>query len=127
MVGRPVPHARRFRPVEVHRLQAAQLDVPRNEEGSRGLVVPLALPPLPRKHHGVGGRALRHVRGQRDDVVAELHHRVRGHHEVVPGPRLAPGGVQAFQGAMHLSWRGRGVSAVLQRGECAREMPPCSP
>ena len=107
-----MPHAQRYRPVEVHRLRAAQLDVPRNEESSRGLVVPLALPPLPREHHGVVGQALRHVGGQRNHVVAELHRWVRGHHEVVPGPGLAPGSVQAFQGAPHLGWRGRGVSAV---------------
>ena len=47
---------------------------------------------------------------------------VRGHQEVVPGP-----GVQVLQGAPQLSRWGRGVSAVPQPGECAREMPPCSP
>ena len=31
-----MPHAQRLRPVKVHRLRAPQLDVPRNEEGSRG-------------------------------------------------------------------------------------------
>ena len=46
---------------------------------------------------------------------------VRGHQEVVPGP-----GVQVLQGAPQLSRWGRGVSAVPQPGECAREMPPCS-
>ena len=45
---------------------------------------------------------------------------VRGHQEVVPGL-----GVQVFQGAPQLSWWGRGVSAVPQPGECAREIPPC--
>ena len=79
VVGRPVPHARRLRPVEVHRLRAPQLDVHCNEEGSRGLVVPLALPPLPWEHHGVGGQALHHVGCQRDHVVAELHPMVCGH------------------------------------------------
>ena len=116
-----MPHVRRLRPVEVHRLRAAQLNVPCNEEGSRGLVVPLALPPLPREHHGVGGQALHHVGCQRDHVVAELHPMVRGHQEVVPMP-----GVQAFPGATQLSWWGRGVSAFPQPRECAWEMPPCS-
>ena len=102
-----MPHVRRLRPVEVHRLRAAQLDVPRNEKGSRGLVVPLALPPLPREHHGVGGQALHHVSCQRDHVVAELHPMVCGHQELVPGL-----GVQLLQGAPHLSRWGRGVSAV---------------
>ena len=102
-----MPHFWRLRPVEVHRLRAAQLDVPRNEEGSRGLVVPLALPPLPQEHHGVGGQALHHVGYQRDHFAAELHPMVRGHQEVAPGL-----GVQAFQGATQLNWWGRGVSAV---------------
>ena len=74
-----MPHARHLRPDEVHRLGAAQLNVPRNEEGSRDWVVPLALPPLSREHHGVGGQALHHVGRQRDHVVAELHPMVRGH------------------------------------------------
>ena len=40
-----MPHAHCFQPVEVHYLRVDQLDVPRNEEGSRGLIVPLALHP----------------------------------------------------------------------------------
>ena len=123
----PLPHARHIRPVEVHDLRAAQLDVHRNEEGGRSLIVPLALPPLLRKHHGVGGQALRHIGDQRDRVVAELRHGVCGHREVVPGPLLAPGGVEAFQGTPHLGTRGRGVSAVPEPGECTREMLSCSP
>ena len=69
----------------------------------------------------LGGQALHRVGCQRDHVVAELHPMVRGHQEVVPGL-----GVQVLQGAPQLSWRWRGVSAVPQLGECAREMPPCS-
>ena len=57
-------------------------------------VVPLAFPPLPREHHGMGGQALHHVGCQRDHVIAELHPMVRGHQEVVPGL-----GVHVLQGA----------------------------
>ena len=100
-------HARPLQQVEVHRLRAPQLDLPRNEEGSRGLVLPLAFPPLPREHHGVGGQALHHVGCQREHLVAELHPMVCGHQELVPGL-----GVQVLQGAPQLSRWGRGVSAA---------------
>ena len=119
-------HTRRFRPVEVHDIRAAQLDVPRKDEGGLSLVVPLALPPLLGEHHGVRGQALHHIGDNRDRVIAELRRGVLGHKEVVPRPWLGPGGIQALEGSPHLGRRRRGVSAIPEPWECSWEMLPIS-
>ena len=87
----------------------------------------LALPPLPRKYHGMGGQGLRHIDDKRDRVVAELRCGVRGHQEVMPWPGVVSCGIQTLQGAPHLGRRWRGVSAIPEPGDCTREMRCRSP
>eukprot|EP00670_Eutreptiella_braarudii_P026060 CAMPEP_0174375052 /NCGR_PEP_ID=MMETSP0811_2-20130205/113108_1 /TAXON_ID=73025 ORGANISM="Eutreptiella gymnastica-like, Strain CCMP1594" /NCGR_SAMPLE_ID=MMETSP0811_2 /ASSEMBLY_ACC=CAM_ASM_000667 /LENGTH=95 /DNA_ID=CAMNT_0015524893 /DNA_START=12 /DNA_END=295 /DNA_ORIENTATION=+ len=66
LVGGPVPHIVLHRAVKVHELRAAQLNILSDEGGGRSFRVLLALPPLPRDDHGVGGQTLCRLRVVRD-------------------------------------------------------------